>query len=60
MLDQASNWLELAEDAERDAAKAGERSKQLREAARIFRENAESKTPWPLSKRLHGHTRAIR
>lgn len=40
-------WIQLAEDAERDAAKARERSKQLTEAARIFRQNAESETPFP-------------
>ena len=35
------SWLLLAEDAERGAIKAQERSKQLTEAAKIFRKNAE-------------------
>lgn len=42
-------WIQLAEDAERDAAKARERSEQLSKAARIFRQNAESGTPFPQS-----------
>jgi hypothetical protein len=37
-----SGWIQLAEDAERDAEKALERSNNLKEAARIFRRNAES------------------
>jgi hypothetical protein len=36
---KSTEWIQLAEDAERDAAKARERSKQLTEAARIFRRN---------------------
>jgi hypothetical protein len=44
---EAGEWMRLAEDAERDAAKARERSKQLAEAARIFRQNAESGTLFP-------------
>jgi hypothetical protein len=44
---KSTEWIQLAEDAERDAAKARERSKQLTEAARIFRRNAESGTPFP-------------
>jgi hypothetical protein len=47
VLDHTSNWEKLAEDAERDAAKARERSEQLNKAARIFRENAENGMPWP-------------
>jgi hypothetical protein len=39
---EKSVWVQLAEDAERDAEKALTRSKQLSEAARIFRRNAES------------------
>jgi hypothetical protein len=45
----ASGWILLAENAERDAAKAQERSKQLIEAARIFRKNAESGMQFPQS-----------
>jgi hypothetical protein len=41
-------WIQLAEDAEQDAEKARLRNKQLSEAARIFRQNAESGTPFPL------------
>jgi hypothetical protein len=37
----------LAEDAERDIAKARERIKQLGQAARIFRRNAESGIAFP-------------
>lgn len=37
-----SLWIDLAEDAEREIAKARERIKQLGQAARIFRRNAES------------------
>lgn len=52
-LDEASNvksgWMELAEDAERDAVKARKRCEQLTEAARIFRRNAESGTRFPQS-----------
>src|ERR1017187_6615178 len=42
-----SRWSELAEDAERDIEKARLRIKQLREAARIFRRNAESGFAFP-------------
>ncbi len=42
-----SGWVELAEDAERDIAKAKERIKQLREAARIFRRNEETGIAFP-------------
>lgn len=41
-------WVQLAEDAERDAEKACSRSKQLTEAATIFRENAEKDVPFPV------------
>jgi hypothetical protein len=41
-------WILLAEDAERDAAKARQRSEQLSSAARIFRKNAENGMPLPL------------
>lgn len=53
MLDHSSNakesagWLQLAEDAEKDAKKARLRSEQLSEAARIFRRNAESGFAFP-------------
>jgi hypothetical protein len=43
-----SGWIQLAEDAEQDAEKALTRSKQLKEAAQIFRRNAESGEPWPM------------
>jgi len=45
--EEKSEWIRLAEDAEQDAAKARERSEQLIQAARIFRQNAESGEPWP-------------
>jgi hypothetical protein len=41
-------WILLAEDAERDAARARERSEQLSQAARIFRKNAEGGVPFPV------------
>ena len=44
-----SPWIELAEDAERDIAKARLRAKQLGEAARIFRRNAETGVAFPLA-----------
>jgi hypothetical protein len=53
VLDVTSNWIKLAEDAERAALKARERSKQLAEAARIFRQNADSGTPWPAQSSDH-------
>lgn len=40
--DLTSLWIAMAEDAERDIAEARSRIKQLSEAARIFRLNAES------------------
>jgi hypothetical protein len=45
----STGWIALAEDAERDAAKARERCEQLTEAARIFRKNAESGMELPQS-----------
>lgn len=52
MLDLQSNmkragWIQLAEDAEADIAKAKLRIAQLTEASRIFRKNAETGMPWP-------------
>lgn len=41
------NWIALAEDAEQDIERARQRIKQLREAARIFRRNAENGEPCP-------------
>jgi hypothetical protein len=46
---ERSVWVQLAEDAERGAEKALTRSKQLSEAARIFRRNAESGEPFAQS-----------
>jgi hypothetical protein len=43
-----AGWILLAEDAERDIAGARLRVKQLSEAARIFRRNAESGIPFPV------------
>ena len=48
VLGAPSKWVQLAEDAERDAEKARSRSKQLTEAARIFRENAGKDVPFPV------------
>jgi hypothetical protein len=59
VLDTSSNWLKLAEDAERDAIKARERGKQLSEAARIFRGNAQSGMPWPEQKVTRLHAQSI-
>jgi hypothetical protein len=44
------NWILLAEDAEREAEKARQRSEQLIKAARIFKEkeNAKNGMPFPL------------
>lgn len=47
----ASGWIELAEDAERDIVRARLRIKQLTEAARIFRRNAESGMDFPLKQK---------
>jgi len=41
-------WIRLAEDAERDAEKAMIRSAQLRQAAQIFRRNAQNGEPFPV------------
>jgi len=50
VLPNAGNgWILLAEDAEKDAAKARERVEKLSQAARIFRRNAESGMPFPQS-----------
>ena len=40
-------WIRLAEDAEKQAEEARTRAKQLLRAARIFRESAEKKVPYP-------------
>lgn len=47
-LSAPDGWILMAEDAERDAAKARERSEQFLKAARIFKENAENRVPFPL------------
>jgi hypothetical protein len=41
-------WILLAEDAERDAAKALQRGEQFSQAARIFKENAKNGVLFPL------------
>jgi hypothetical protein len=41
-------WILLAEDAERDAERARQRSDQLLRAAAIFKETAESGMPFPV------------
>lgn len=46
---RVNGWILLAEDAERQAENARERSTQLTQAARIFRQNSESGTPFPQS-----------
>ena len=48
---EVSKWVQLAEDAERDIESARRRIKQLGEAARIFRRNAESGIAFPLANR---------
>ena len=40
-------WVRLAEDAERDIENARKRIRQLAQAARIFRKNAESGIAFP-------------
>jgi hypothetical protein len=44
----SDGWILLAEDAERDAAIARQRSEQLTAAARIFKENAENGVAFPV------------
>jgi hypothetical protein len=41
-LSTPDGWVLMAEDAEREAAKARERSDQLLKAARMFKDNAEN------------------